>query len=52
MALVYNCKNDVAAASFVSRLQVTYFFYKYLMKYEVTKMSDILRLRSTFRSRM
>ena len=42
MALVYNCNDNVAAAAFVSRLQVTHFFYKHLVKHEVTKMRDIL----------
>jgi len=42
MALVYNCNDNVAAAAFVSGLQVVYSFYKYLVKYEITKMRDIL----------
>ena len=41
MALVYNCKDDVAVAAFISGLQVTHSFYKHLVKYEVTKMRDI-----------
>jgi len=41
MTLVYNCNEDVPAAAFISGLQVTY-FYKHLVKYEVTKMKDIL----------
>jgi len=32
----------VAAAAFISELQITHFFYKHLVKHEVTKMRDIL----------
>ena len=42
MALVYNCNDDVAAAAFISGLQVTYSFYKHLVKHEVIRMRDIL----------
>ena len=42
MALVYNCNEDVATAAFISGLQVTYPFYKYLVKNDVTKMRDFL----------
>jgi len=42
MALVYNCNEDVAAATFISRLQVTNPFYKYLVKNDVTRMRHIL----------
>ena len=42
MALVYNCNDDMAAAAFISGLQVTHSFYKYLVKHEVTKMRDII----------
>ena len=42
MALIYNCNEDVAVAAFISGLQVTHSFYKHLVKYEVTKIRDIL----------
>ena len=42
MTLVYNCNEDVAVAAFISVLQVMHSFYKHLVKYEVTKMNDIL----------
>ena len=42
MVLVYNCNNDVAVVAFISGLQVTYSFYKHLVKNEVIKMRDIL----------
>ena len=42
MALIYNCNEDVAAAAFISRLQVTNPFYKHLVKNDVTKIRDIL----------
>jgi len=46
--LIYNCNVDVAAATFVSGLQVTHFFYKHLVKHEVIKMRGIsLGPRST-----
>jgi len=41
MALVYNCTVDVAAAAFISGLQVTH-SYKNLVKHKVTKIKDIL----------
>ena len=37
MVLVYNCNEDVAAAAFISGLQVTYSFYKYLVKNNVQR---------------
>ena len=37
MALIYNCNDDVAAATFSYHS-----FYKHLVKREVTKMRDIL----------
>ena len=40
--MVYNCNDDVTAVMFVSGLKVTHSFYKHLVKYEVTKMRDIL----------
>jgi len=42
MALVYNCNEDIASAAFISGLQVTNFFYKYLVENDITKMRDIL----------
>ena len=42
MALVYNCNEDITVATFISGLQVTHSFYKYLVKNKVTKMRDIL----------
>ena len=41
MALVYTCNDDMVIAAF-SGLQASYFFYKHLVKYEVTWMRDIL----------
>ena len=35
MALVYNCNEDEAFATFISRLHVTYSFYKHLMKHDI-----------------
>ena len=48
MALVYNCNDDVAAVAFISGMQVTHSFYKHLVKYEVTKMRDILTSAQTY----
>ena len=42
MTLVYNCNDDMAAAAFITGLQVSHSFYKHLVKYEVIRMSDIL----------
>jgi len=42
MALVYNYNKDIAVATFVSGLQVTNPFYKYLVKNDVTKIREIL----------
>jgi len=42
MALVYNYNEDVAAATFISGLQVIHSFYKHLVKNNVSKMKDIL----------
>jgi len=42
MALVYNYNEDVAAAIFISGLQVANPFYKQLVKNDITKMRDIL----------
>ena len=42
MVLIYNCNEDVAAAAFISGLQVTNPFYKHLVKNDVIKMRDIL----------
>jgi len=41
MALVYNYNEDVAAATFISGLQVIHSFYKHLVKNNVSKMKDI-----------
>jgi len=40
--LVYNCNENVVAATFISRLQVTNSFYKQLVKKDINKMRDIL----------
>jgi len=42
MALVYNYNEDVAAAAFISRPQITLSFYMRPVKKYVTKMRDIL----------
>ena len=42
IALVYNCNEDVAVATFISGLQFIHPFYKHLMKNDVIKMRDIL----------
>ena len=42
VALVYNYNEDVVVATFISGLQATHSFYKYLVKNDVTKMRDIL----------
>jgi len=42
MALVYNCNDDVAVSTFITGLQITHSFYKHLVKYEFTKIRDIL----------
>ena len=42
MVLIYNYNDDVAAAAFIRGLQVTHSLYKQLVKYEITKMRDIL----------
>ena len=42
MALVFNCNDGVATAAFIARLQTNHSFYKYLVKYDVTNMTDIL----------
>ena len=50
MALVYNYNEDLATASFISGLQVTNPFYKYLVKNDVTKMGiSLSRCRNTSR---
>jgi len=41
MDLMYNCNDDVAVVTFVRGLQVTY-SYTHLVKYEVTRLRDIL----------
>ena len=41
MALVYNYKEDITVIAFISGLQVTTPFYKYLVKNGITKMRDI-----------
>jgi len=38
MALVYDCNDDVAAAAFISGMQVNHSFYNHVVKHEVTKM--------------
>jgi len=46
MALVYYYNGDVVTVVFISGMQVTHFFYKHLVKHEVTKMRDIVTPRS------
>ena len=42
MALIYNCNDNVTTTAFISRLEINHFFYKHLVKYDVTNMKDIL----------
>jgi len=42
MALMYNCNDNMVSATFINGLQVSYSFYKYLVKHEVTRMRNIL----------
>ena len=42
MAMVYNCSNDVIAATFIVGLQTDHFFYKHLVEHDITNMKDIL----------
>jgi len=42
MTLVYNYNKNVAAAAFISGMQVTNPFYKHLVKNDVAKIRDIL----------
>ena len=42
MALVYSCNDNVIATAFIIRLEINHFFYKHLVKYDVTNMRDIL----------
>jgi len=42
MALIYNCSDDVATTTFILGLQTDNSFYKYMEKYDVTNMKDIL----------
>jgi len=46
MALVYNCNEDVVAAPFINRLQVTNPFYKHLVKNDITRIRFLFELRS------
>jgi len=39
---VSNCGKEVAALTFISMLQVTHPLYKYLLKHNVIKMSEVL----------
>ena len=39
---VSNCKEKVSIFAFISELQVTYPLYKYLLKHNVAKMSEVL----------
>jgi len=53
ITLVDNCNDDVVVVVFISGLQVSYSFYKHLVKHEVIRMRDILsQAQSTYRSRM
>ena len=51
MALVYNYNEDVVTAAFISGLQVTNSFYKYLMKNDVMKMRNILSSSEVYPNR-
>ena len=42
MAPVHNYNDDIVAAAFIVILQTDHFFYKYLMKHDVTSINDIL----------
>jgi len=42
MAMVYNCSDDVAVAAFIAGLQTNLYFYKYLVKHDISNMKDIL----------
>jgi len=42
MVMVYNCSDDVVAATFIVRLQTDHSFYKHLVKHDITNMKDIL----------
>ena len=40
--MVYNYSGDVAAVAFIIGLQTDHFFYKHLVKHDITNMKDIL----------
>ena len=42
LAKVHNYSEDIAALAFISELRVTHLPYKYLVKYNVTRWSEIL----------
>ena len=42
MALIYNCSDDVAAAAFITGLQIDHSFYKHPVKHDLTNMKDIM----------
>ena len=42
LAKVTNCGEDVSALTFINRLQVSHPVYKHLLKYNVTRMSNVL----------
>ena len=41
MDMVYNCSDDVAATTFIARLQTDH-SYKHLVKHDITNMKDIM----------
>ena len=42
MVMVYNCSDNVVAATFIIRLQTDNSFYKHLVKHDITNIKDIL----------
>ena len=42
LAKVPNCGEDISALTFISGLQVSHPLYKHLLKYNITRMSDVL----------
>ena len=39
---VPNCDEDVSALAFINRLQISYPLYKYTLKHDITRMSEVL----------
>ena len=42
MVMIYNCSDDVAAVAFIIWLQTDHFFYKHLVKHDITNTKEIL----------